>query len=71
MRTQFVTDNEGKKVAVILPYKEYQKMIDELEELEDIRLYDEAKKDKSERIPIDKAFKQLEAKRKKAWLTAL
>ena len=66
MRTQYITDNHGKKVAVILPVKEYEKIMDELDELEDIRLYDEAiKNDTGERIPMDKAFKMIEAKRKK------
>lgn len=51
MKTQFLTDNNGKKLAVLLPIKDYQKMMEELEELEDMRLYDEAKKeDDGERI---------------------
>lgn len=37
----------------------------ELEELEDIRLYDQAKASKERSMPIDKAFKLIEAKRKK------
>jgi hypothetical protein len=45
MKTQFITDNDGKKVAVILPITSYQKMLEELDELEDIRLYDRAKKE--------------------------
>ena len=64
MRTQFVTDNFGKKVAVILSMKNYQKMIEDLEDLEDIRLYDEAKASKEPSIPIDEAFKRIETKRK-------
>jgi hypothetical protein len=43
MKTQFVTDNQDKKPALLVPIKDYQKMIDKLEELEDIRPYDEAK----------------------------
>ncbi len=39
-------------------------MLEELEELEDIRLYDEAKKSNEVSIPIDDAFKIIEAKRK-------
>ena len=61
---QYVTDNHGKKVSVILPMKDYKKIIEELEELEDIRLYDEAKTSKARSVPIDKAFKLIEAKRK-------
>ncbi len=63
MRTQFVTDDHGKKLAVILPIKEYNKMLEELEELEDIKLFDEAKKSNEPSIPIDDAFKMIEAKR--------
>jgi hypothetical protein len=65
MRTQYITDTHGKKVAVILPVKDYEKIMDKLDELEDIRLYDKAKKnDTGEYIPMDKAFKMIEAKRK-------
>ncbi len=61
--TQFVIDNSGNKLAVILPIKEYNKMIDELEELEDIKLFDQAKKGKQEFIDADKAFKEIEENR--------
>lgn len=65
METQYITNKKGKKVAVIVPLKEYNKLMEELEELEDIRLFDEAQKEKSEGIPMEEAFKQLDAKRKK------
>lgn len=42
---QYITDNTGKKISVILPLKEFDAIIEELEELEDIRLFDEAKKE--------------------------
>ncbi len=64
MKTQFITDDKGKKLAVILPIKDYNEMIEELEELEDIKLYDKAKKDKDEALPIDEAFKLIEKERK-------
>jgi len=63
MRTQFVTDDHGKKLAVILPIKEYNKMVDELEELEDIKLYDAAKKGEQEFINAEEAFTEIEKKR--------
>lgn len=63
---QFITDNAGKKLSVVLPIKEFNNILEELEELEDIRLYDEAKKnDKGERIPMEEAFKMIESKRLK------
>jgi len=64
-KTQFIIDNDGKKTAVILPIKTYDKILDELEDLEDIRLYDEAKKRKQEFVNADEAFKTIEKKRKK------
>lgn len=60
---QFITDTAGKKM-VILSQKEFDKIIDQLEELEDIRLYDAAKAKAEPSIPIDEAFKIIEAKRK-------
>jgi hypothetical protein len=36
---QYITDNTGKKISVILPIKEFKTLLEELEELEDIRLY--------------------------------
>ena len=40
--------------------------MEDLEDLEDVRLYDEVKKnDTGDRIPMVEAFKMIEAKRKK------
>lgn len=48
---QYIKDADGNTSLVVLPVKEFDTMIEELEELEDIRLYDEAKKnDTGERI---------------------
>lgn len=62
---QYITDDKGKKISVVLPIRDYKKILDELEELEDIRLYDHAMAAKQTSIPADKAFKLIEAKRKK------
>ncbi|TPG38826.1 type II toxin-antitoxin system Phd/YefM family antitoxin [Flavobacterium pectinovorum] len=44
MKTQFLTDKKGKKTAVLLPIKQYKKLLEKLEDLEDLKLYDEAKR---------------------------
>lgn len=65
MKTQFLTDEKGKKTAVVLPIKQYNKLLEKLEDLEDVKLYDEAKRnDDGFRISIDDAFKIIEEKRK-------
>ncbi len=61
---QYITDNSGKKISVILPIKNFKFIMDELDELEDIRMYDASKASKEPSIPIDEAFKMIEAKRK-------
>jgi len=61
---QYIKDTAGQSL-VILPQNEFDILMEELEELEDIRLYDEAKKnDTGERIPMEEAFKSIDAKRK-------
>ncbi len=53
---QYITDNTGKKISVVLPMKDFKALMEELEELEDIKLYDEAKKSNEPSISIDDAF---------------
>ncbi|MBL0053949.1 MAG: hypothetical protein IPP29_21880 [Bacteroidetes bacterium] len=63
---QYIKDTNGKKSFVILPAKEFDSIMEELEDIEDIRLYDEAKKeDDGERIPMEEAFKCLKRKGRK------
>jgi hypothetical protein len=62
---QYLKDADGNKTMVVLPANEFDILMEELEELEDIRIYDEAKKnDTGERIPMAEAFKMIEEKRK-------
>ncbi|MFK7969913.1 MAG: hypothetical protein AB8F95_06075 [Bacteroidia bacterium] len=60
---QFVTDNQGNTLAVILPIKAYKKMISDLEELEDIRLYDKAKSGEQSFVDAKEAFLEIEKNR--------
>jgi PHD/YefM family antitoxin component YafN of YafNO toxin-antitoxin module len=61
---QYIKDKNGKKSFVILPAKEFDILLQRMEELDDIRLYDQAKKeDDGQRIPMDEAFRMIEAKR--------
>ena len=65
MKTQYVTDDNGKKVAVILPLTEYEKLLDDVDELESIKAYDKAKTRKQEFVPAEEVFKSIERKRKR------
>jgi PHD/YefM family antitoxin component YafN of YafNO toxin-antitoxin module len=63
MSARYVVDENGKRVSVILPIEEYESMIEELEELDDIRAYDEAKaaleRGEDEVIPFDQAMREI------------
>ena len=55
---QYITDTAGKKL-VILPMKEFKNMIEELEDIENVKIYDKAKKeDTRERILFSDYLKE-------------
>jgi PHD/YefM family antitoxin component YafN of YafNO toxin-antitoxin module len=43
MEARYIVDENGKRTGVILSVEEYKRIIEALENLEDVRLYDEAK----------------------------
>lgn len=48
---QYIKDASGENSLVVLPAEQYQAMLEELEELEVLRIYDDAKKeDDGERL---------------------
>jgi hypothetical protein len=49
---QYITDKKGKKLSVVISLMEYKKILEELEELEDIRLYDSVNARKEKSIPF-------------------
>ena len=55
---QIIRDSKGNKIGVFLPIEEYEKILDQLEELEDIKAYDEYKASEEESIPLREAIKQ-------------
>lgn len=65
LHIQYIKDTAGQNL-VILPQDEFESLLSELEELQDIKSYDEAKKnDNKERIPMNDVFQMIEQKRKK------
>lgn len=67
MKKQFVTDADGKNVAVLLPLKDYNKLLDDQDELNCIRAFDRAKAKRNKKfIPAQEMFHNIEKKRKLA-----
>jgi hypothetical protein len=54
--TKFLTDEKGERIAVVISIEEYKKIVEELEELADIKAYDEAKASGETPIPLEEAL---------------
>jgi PHD/YefM family antitoxin component YafN of YafNO toxin-antitoxin module len=60
LHPEYVVDDQGKRKAVVLPVEEWKQIIDELEELEDIRLYDESKQEAGRAVSFEQAIKEID-----------
>ena len=59
LHPEFVIGKDKCKKAVLLPFSEWEKVLDELEELEDIRAFDAAKSSAEESIPFNQAVREI------------
>ena len=57
---RFVTDRAGRRTGVLLDMEDYEKLLQELEELESLKAYDAAKASGDEAIPLDQALAEIE-----------
>ncbi len=60
---KYLVDDTGERVGVLLDIDQYQKILEELEELESVRAYDAAKAAQDESVPLDQAIKEIEQDR--------
>jgi len=60
----YVTDKTGRRIAIQIPIKTYNKLLNDSEQLEDIKEYRKAKAHKSNPIPFEQAFKEIEDAKK-------
>ena len=58
---EYLIDRVGNRKAVVLPLAEWEQIKEELEELDDIRAYDEAKRHPSKPAPFEQAMLQIRA----------
>jgi hypothetical protein len=56
---EYLVDEAGNRKAVVLPLAVWQQIKEELEELDDIRAYDEAKAQPSEPVPFEDAMREI------------
>jgi PHD/YefM family antitoxin component YafN of YafNO toxin-antitoxin module len=63
LHERYVVNDKGERVSVLLDWEEYQRLLEELEELEAIRAYDAAKASSDEAISFERAIEEIENKR--------
>lgn len=56
----YIIDKKGRRIAVQVPNKTYEKLVADSEELEDIKEYRKAKSHKGNAIPFEQAFREIE-----------
>lgn len=64
LNPQYVVDNEKNTKAVLLSIEEWEQVIEELEELEDLRAYDAAKAGPQDSVPFEQAVSEIHQKGK-------
>ena len=62
-KPQFIVDESGNRTGVILDMQSYAQLLEAMEDLDDIRAYDEAETEGGEPIPLDQALKEIEGQR--------
>jgi PHD/YefM family antitoxin component YafN of YafNO toxin-antitoxin module len=68
---QFLTNEKGEKIAVVISIQEYEELLEELEDAEAIREYDEAKASGEVGVPFDEAIERIDRERNGKGATAL
>lgn len=61
--TQFVTDETGQRVAVLVGMDRYRELLDAAEEMASVRAYDEAKQNGGEAISFEQAIREIDVER--------
>ena len=60
IKERYIVDENGSRIGVLLDVDDYQRLLEELEELESIRAYDAAKTSGDEVIPFEQAIAEIE-----------
>ena len=63
LKEKYVTDEQGKRIGILLGIEEYQKLLEQLEELESIQAYDNSILLNEEEIPFEVVVSEIEKSR--------
>jgi hypothetical protein len=60
LKERYITDEQGNRIGILLDIEEYQKLLEESEELDAIRAYDLAVSGGDDEIPFEVAIADIE-----------
>jgi hypothetical protein len=60
LKERYITDEQGNRIGILLDIEEYQKLLEESEELDAIRAYDLAVSGEDDEIPFEVAIADIE-----------
>ena len=60
LHPEYVLDEQHRRKAVLLSVAEWDQVVDELEELDDIRAFDEAKAGPQDAVPLEQAVREIQ-----------
>ncbi|HOE96465.1 MAG TPA: hypothetical protein PLS90_05090 [Candidatus Sumerlaeota bacterium] len=59
LHPEYVVDAQRRPKAVLLPLAEWERILEALEDLEDLRAYDEARNQAQDALPFDQAVREI------------
>jgi hypothetical protein len=65
IKERYLVDENDNRIGVLLNIEDYRLILDELEELDSIRAYDEAQASGETPIPFEQALEEIERQRSK------
>lgn len=60
LHPQYVVDENQRPQAALLPVSEWERIVEELDELDDIRAYDEAKAGPQDTVSFEQAVREIQ-----------
>jgi len=60
LHPEYVVDEKQHRKSVLLPVAEWEQVVEELEELDDIRAFDAAKAGSQEAVPFEQAVHEIQ-----------
>lgn len=57
---EYLVDEKGNRKSAVVPIKEWNEILESLEDLDDIQAFDKAKKGAEDAVPFDEFLKTLE-----------